>query len=263
MKNTTLAVKDGELLEMLIAKYGKVATIKQIEAEAKDMWDYQQTHNRIQQLVKNGWLIRIKRGLYAINDLSSRGFLSISPYIVAGLLVDNSYVSFEAALNFRGMFDQFVQKYTSVSLKQYKETNLESIQYRFIKTQEKYFVGWEQVDIENMSTKIADAEKALVDIIHFRTGKYMVDLVIEILQNHKNDLSIENLIHYASLASQKTVKIFGLVFDLLGWDSEGLIQYLADTRSTHWISSNDNTFNAKWRIYYDEYFDKYQTKKGD
>jgi len=263
MKNTTLAVKDGELLEILIAKYGKVATIKQIEAEAKDMWDYQQTHNRIQQLVKNGWLIRIKRGLYAINDLSSRGFLSISPYVVAGLLVENSYVSFEAALNYRGMFDQFVQQYTSVSLKQYKETNLESIQYRFIKSREKSFIGWEQVEIEGIAAKIAESEKALVDLIHFRTGKYIVDLVIEKLQNYKEDLSTEKLIHYVSLASQKTVKVFGLVFDLLGWDSEGLFQFLSSVRSTHWMSTNDKTFNAKWRLYYDEYFDKYQTKKGE
>lgn len=263
MKNTTLAVKDGELLEMLIAKYGKVATSDQIMAEAEGTWDYQQTHNRIQQLLKNGWLIRIKRGLYAINDLSSRGFLSISPYVIAGLLVEDSYVSFEAALNYHGMFDQFVQQYSSVSLKQYKETKLESIQYRFIKTQEKFFLGWEQVAIENMTAKIAQAEKALVDLIHFRTGKYVVDLLIEKLQSHQEDLSIENLIHYISLASQKTVKIFGFVFDLLGWDSKGLLQLLSDTRSTHWMNVGDKTFNTKWRLYYDQYFDKYQISKGE
>ncbi len=263
MKKTTLAVKDGELLEILIAKYGKVVTAGQIEAEAKHIWDYQQTHNRIQQLVKNGWLIRIKRGLYAINDLSSRGFLSISPYVVAGLLVEESYVSFEAALNYRGMFDQFVQKFTSVSLKQFKGTDLEAIQYRFIKSQEKLFVGWEKVEIENMAAKIACAEKALVDLIHFRTGKYVVDLVIKKLQTYEEDLNIEKLIHYASLASQKTIKTFGLIFDLLGWESEKLFQFLAGNRSTHWMSPNDKTFNAKWRLYYDDYFDKYQTVKAD
>ncbi|MDY6868272.1 MAG: type IV toxin-antitoxin system AbiEi family antitoxin domain-containing protein [Chloroflexota bacterium] len=263
MKNTILAVKDGELLETLIAKYGKVATAKQIEAEAKDTWDYQQMHNRIQQLVKNGWLVRIKRGLYAINDLSSRGFLSISPYVVASLLVEDSYVSFEAALNYRGMFDQFVQLYSSVSLKQYKLTELEPIQYQFIKTQEKFFVGWDKVEIENMTAKIASAEKALVDLIHFRTSKYVIDLIIEKLQNYKEDLRVENLIHYASLASQKTVKVFGLTFDLLGWDSQALFQLLSNTRSTHWINAGDKTFNAKWRLYYDTYFDKYQIDKGE
>ncbi len=263
MKKTTLATKDGELLEMLIAKYGKVVTAVQIEAEAKGIWDYQQTHNRIQQLVKNGWLIRIKRGLYAINDLSSRGFLSLSPYVVASLLVEKSYISFEAALNYRGMFDQFVQQFTSVSLKQFKVTYLESIQYRFIKSQEKLYVGWEKVNIENMSAKIAYAEKALVDLIHFRTGKYAVDLVIEKLRMHKEDLDFEKLNHYIGLASQRTIKTFGLMFDFLGLDSEKLSQFLAGRRSTHWMSSNDKTFNAKWRLYYDDYFDKYKTVRGE
>ena len=90
MKNTILAAKDGELLEKLIAKYGKVVTVNQIEAEASHIWDYQQTHNRIQKLMKNGWLIRIKRGLYVISELSSRGFLSVSPYVIANLLVEES-----------------------------------------------------------------------------------------------------------------------------------------------------------------------------
>jgi predicted transcriptional regulator of viral defense system len=263
MKNTSLAVKDGELLEMLIAKYGKVVTSSQIEAEAKGIWDYQQTHNRIQQLVKNGWLFRIKRGLYAINDLSSRGFLSVSPYVVAGLLVNESYVSFEAALNYRGMFDQFMQQFSSVSLKQYKVTKLETIQYRFIKCQEKFFIGWESVEIDHMAAKIAYAEKALVDLIHFRTGKYVVDLVLEKIQTYHEDLDIENLIQYAGLASQKTVKIFGLMFDWSGWDSQKLFQLLGSHRSTHRMSSNDNSFNAKWRIYYDEYFNKYQKGKEE
>lgn len=263
MKKTTLAVKDGELLEMLIAKYGKVATSSQIEAEAKGIWDYQQTQNRIQQLVKNGWLIRIKRGLYAINDLSSRGFLSVSPYVVAGLLVEESYVSFEAALNYRGLFDQFTQQFSSVSLKQYKATDLETIHYRFIKTQEKLFTGWESVEIDHMTAKIAHAEKALVDLIHFRTGKYVVDLVFEKIQSYEKDLDFEKLFHYAGLASQKTVKVFGLMFDWAGWDSQKLFQLLGSHRSTHRMSSNGNSFNGKWRIYYDEYFNKYQNGKGE
>ena len=40
MKRTTLAVKDGKLLEALTAKYGKVATTKQIGTEAEGSWDH-------------------------------------------------------------------------------------------------------------------------------------------------------------------------------------------------------------------------------
>ena len=261
MKKTTLATNDADLLEKLIAKYGKVVTARQIEDEAINTWNYQQMHNRIQQLLKNGWLIRIKRGLYAVNDLSSRGYLSISPYVIANLLVADSYVSFEAALHYRGMFDQYVNQFSSVSLKQYKETSLESIRYLFIKSQEKFFIGWEEVEIENMTINIAYSEKALVDLIHFRSDTYMVDLVIEKLNDYREDLNIESLIDYVQLASKKTVKIFGFVFDLLGWDSRELSQLLEGTRSTHRINDNDKVFNAKWRMYYDGYFDKYQIKK--
>jgi predicted transcriptional regulator of viral defense system len=261
MKKTTLATNDADLLEKLIATYGKVVTANQIEVEAINTWNYQQMHNRIQQLLKNGWLIRIKRGLYAVNDLSSRGYLSVSPYVIANLLVADSYVSFEAALHYRGMFDQFVNQFSSVSLKQYKETSLESIRYRFIKSQEKFFIGWEEVGIENMTTNIAYREKALVDLIHFRSDTYVVDLVIEKLINYREELNIKNLIDYVRLASKKTVKIFGFVFDLLGWDSRELSRLLEGTRSTHRINDNDKVFNAKWRLYYDGYFDKYQLNK--
>lgn len=263
MKKTALATKDGDLLEKLIAKYGKVVTASQIEAEAKHTWDYQQTHNRIQQLVKNGWLIRIKRGLYVISELSSRGFLSLSPFVIANLLLEESYVSFEAALAYRGMFDQFTDQFTSVSLKQYKATDLDSIRYRFIKTQQKMYAGWESVEIENMSAKIAFAEKALVDMIHFRNGKYTVDLVIEKLQTYEEDLDIARLFDFARLASLKTIKTFGLVFDLLGLNSDKLYQSFEVSRSTHRMSPDDKIFNAKWRLYYDEYFEKYRQVKGE
>ena len=262
MKKTTLATKDGELLESLIVKHGKVVTANQIKEVASSTWDYQQTHNRIQQLVKNGWLIRVKRGLYVISELSSRGFLSVSPYVISNLLVEDSFVSFEAALAYRGMFDQFVGQFTSLSLKQYKLTDLDSIQYRFIKAQEKMFVGWESVTIDNFSAKIAFAEKALVDMVYFRKGKYIVDLVIEKLLNYSDELDKKKVIHYAGLASKKTVKVFGLVFDFLGWDSELLSLALSNTRSTHHMSSGDDQFNAKWRLYYDEYFDKYNQVEG-
>lgn len=262
MNNTILSAKDNILLEKLIVKHGKVVTSSQIQAEARPLWDYQQTKNRISKLVENGWLVRIKRGLYAISELSTLGFLSISPFVVANLLVEDSYVSFESALAHRGMFDQFTSHYVAVSLRQYKTTNLESIQYRFVKTKESMFVGWEAVEIDNLTAKIATAEKALVDMIHFRTGKYFVDLAIEKIQNYHDDLDTPKLVHYASLASLKTTKTLGLIFDLLGFNSEQFHQSMGNKITTHRMSKGDKTFNAKWRLYYDEYFDKYHKAKG-
>ncbi len=258
MKNTILSAKQGELLEKLIAKYGQVVTADQIHAEVKDTWGYQQTKNRISQLVKHGWLIRIKRGLYAISDLSSRGFLSVSPYVIAHLLVQESYVSFEAALAYHGMFDQFTDQFISVSLTQFKTVQLNSIQYRFIKTKKELYFGWQETMIDNVTAHIATAEKALVDMVHFRKSKYAVDLVIEKLQDYQDSLDVDRLYEYLSRASLLTVKVFGLVFDLLRRNSDRLYNQVKGNLSTHRMSSGNQTFNAKWRLYYDEYFDKYQ-----
>lgn len=258
MKTTILSRNQSELLENLLAKHGQVVTNAQVQAEAQGKWGRQQANNRISQLVKNGWLVRIKRGLYAIADLSSRGFLSLSPYAVAHLLVGESYVSFEAALSYHGMFDQLTQEFTSVSLRQYKTVELGAVRYRFIKTKQSLYYGWQAHTLDNQTAQIATVEKALVDMVQFRQGKYAVDVVIEKLRDYEDSLDKTRLLEYLSPASKATVKIFGLIFDFLELDTAQLYSLVKGSKSTHWISKGDQRFSAKWRLYYDEYFDKYQ-----
>ena len=73
MKQTLLSVKQSELLDNLVVKHGQIVTSGQILSQAEGFWDYKQAKNQVTKLVKNGWLIRIKRGLYTISDLSTRG----------------------------------------------------------------------------------------------------------------------------------------------------------------------------------------------
>ena len=140
MKQTILSAKQSELLENLIGEYGLIVTSGQIIKIAKNNWDYKQAKNLITKLVKDGWLIRIKRGLYTISELTGRGFLSLSSYTVANLLVKDSYVSFASALQYHNMFDQLMKKTTSVSLKMYKTTTLNNMEYDFVKTKKQLFL---------------------------------------------------------------------------------------------------------------------------
>lgn len=259
MKQTILSEKQSELLENLIVEYGQIITSDQIFSESKGTWDYKQAKNLITKLVKNGWLIRIKKGLYAISDLSSRGFLSLSPYIIANLLVTDSYVSFESALQQYGMFDQLTDKTVSVSLKKYKTVTLNSIEYSFIKTKPEYYFGWQDIVVNNKTSRIATAEKAIIDIVNFHKSQYAIDLVIEKLLEHKNDLNLTRLNEYLGKFSLTTVKVFGLVFDLLGINSDQLYKIVQAKHGTHWMLSGDTKFNAKWRLYYNPYFDRYQS----
>jgi predicted transcriptional regulator of viral defense system len=257
MKQTILSAKQSELLENLIVKHGQLVTSHQIIEEASASWDYKQSKNLIIKLVKNGWLIRIKRGLYAISDLSSRGSLTISPLVVANLLVADSYVSFESALSQYGMFDQLTVKTVSVSLKGYKSVQVAGLDYVYVKTKPEYFFGWQEVQVDNDSARLATPEKALIDMVNFHRSHYSIDMVIEILSEHRDDLDLTRLNDYLSKFSLTTIKIFGLIYDFLGIDSDELLG-LVNKRGTHWMVSGDKKFNSKWRLYYNPYFDRYE-----
>lgn len=259
MIQTILSSKQSNLLETLIVKHGQVVTSGQIYEEAGVYWDYKQTKNQITKLVKNGWLIRIKRGLYAISDLSARGFLTLSPYMVANLLVPDSYVSFESALQHYGMFDQMVSKVVSISLKEYKQVSVASVIYSYVKTKPEYFFGWQNIQLDNKDVRIATPEKALVDMVNFHKSQYSIDLVIEKLIEHKNDLDFKQLNEFLNQTSTTTKKIFGLSFDLIGINSDELYKSLENRRTPHWMFPGDKKFNAKWRLYYRDYFDKYKS----
>jgi predicted transcriptional regulator of viral defense system len=259
MKQTILTTKQSELLENLIVKYGQIVTANQIYKEAEGSWNYKQSKNLVTLLAKNGWLIRIKRGLYAISNLSSRGSLSLSPYVAANLMVSESYVSFESALQQYGMFDQLTGKTISVSLIQYKSVQLSGMKYSFVKTKPEYYFGWQEAQVGSQTARIATPEKALVDMVNFHKSQYAIDLVIEKLLDYKTELDFTRLADYLSKFPITTVKIFGVVFDLLGIDSKKLYSLIKPV-GTHWMLPEDTKFNAKWRLYYRADFDKYQTK---
>jgi len=259
MKNTILTTNQTELLESLIASYGHIVTSDQIYNQAQTTWDQKKAvKNVITKLTANGWLIRLKKGLYAISDLSSRGFLSLSPYVVANFLVRESYVSFESALAYRGMFDQLTDKIISVSMVRYKDAHLNSVEYSFVKAKKELFWGWEDLVIDGQNARIATAEKALIDMIQLHRSKYTVDLVIEKLREYQSSLDMDKFNEYLTNMSLVTIKVFGFIFDLLGINSDRLQELLKNNQTTNWMLADDKKFSAKWRLYYDEYFDKYQ-----
>ncbi|MBI5753542.1 type IV toxin-antitoxin system AbiEi family antitoxin domain-containing protein [Candidatus Peregrinibacteria bacterium] len=259
MKYTTISSGTGELLENLILKYGQIVTVEQIFSEAGLAMNRQQTEYLIATLARQGWLVRIKKGLYAITDLSTRGFLSLSPYVVANLLEKDSYVSFESALHHHGMFDQLTGKIISVSLKTHKTVRLQNVQYGFIKTKAGYYFGWQETQIDNKVAYVATAEKAIADMVHFHRSLYSVDIVIEKLREHKNNLDFGRFNEYLLKMSMTTMKIFGFIFDLMNIDSSKLLKRVKNVKGAHRMIASAKIFNAKWRLYYDIHFDKYKS----
>jgi len=256
MKRISLTTNESEILESALIKYGNVVTFDQLSNFFDE--DRRYTRIRINKLVKQGWLKRVKKGVFVISDLSTRGSLSISHKAIVNLLVQEAYISFETALQHHGLYDQLLASINSVSLKQYKSTTIENTIFNFIKTQQRYFYGWEIEDIDGQSVKIAHIEKALIDLIQFHRSRYSTDLVLEKLSEFKSDISHRRLTEYALKANLTSRRILGFLMDYVEMDNEEIMTSVYNRSSVSFISNTeDSKYNHKWRLYYDRHFERY------
>jgi len=265
MKSASLTAQENQLLEDIIATYGSVVTSEQVASLLEDQTQ-QQVRKRLSALSKKGWLFRIKRGLYAVCDISTRGSLPFSELAVSNLLLPQSYLSFEGALQHHGMVDQLLGTLRSVSLKQFPATEVGGVVYQFVRTKERYFLGWDDAPIGPVRARIATAEKALIDLVQFHRTQYSVDLVIEILDTYRHRIDWKRLEEYLRFTPVSVQRIFGFSFDLLDQGVEAkAVEALIDrntSRSHSRITRTSDVYDPRWGLYYDQYFHMYQTAKG-
>lgn len=256
IKKTILSEKEFGLVENLISKYGVIVNFEQIFSQLKDNLERQGTRNLISKLVKNGWLVRIKKGTYYITTLESRGIANISEYIIAQTLVKDSYISFESALQYHKLFDQHLAMVISISLKRRKRKEIQDTIYRFIKTSENNYYGWEETQIEGRLVKIATLEKAILDILAFERTVHSIDLVLEKLREHGNSFDWERLNESSRNQSVTVQRILGFLLDKAGIDCEYLHKLVEKSKGRSSYMTNDSDlFNAKWRLYYHGHFE--------
>jgi predicted transcriptional regulator of viral defense system len=130
-----------EFLEQIIARCGTIVTYAQISPHipVQDELGKRQFVSRLSQA---GRLVRIKKGVYQVADLASLGTVTLARYAVAHILAPDSYVSFEAALQFHGLHDQLMQTMASVALKQHQSVVVQDYLPRANLTTQRIFGFW-------------------------------------------------------------------------------------------------------------------------
>lgn len=250
MKSSVLNTTQLTFLEELMLRFGKVVTYEQI-APLISTPDAVAKRQFMSRLVAAGWLVRIKKGVYQVADISSLGTLTLSRYAVAQILLPGSYVSFEAALQFHGMHDQLLQTTTSITLSQRPSVTLQDYHYRFVKTSEKYFFGFQEDSIDGQKALIASPEKALIDMLQLHRSVHSTDRVAEILSEQQRNINQARLQSYLSRSNLTTQRIFGLLFDTVGFPYNQQLVYSAQKgQAASKLTPGSSTYDAKWRLYY-------------
>ncbi|MFH1093592.1 MAG: hypothetical protein V1739_05480 [Candidatus Omnitrophota bacterium] len=128
---------------------------------------YKNPRVKINDLLKKGKIIRVKKGLYVFGpDLAREPY---SKDVLANLIYGPSYISLESALSFYGLIPERVEAITSITSKRKKlfNTPVGIFSYRYINPAiYPYGVTLHELD-KNHSILIASKEKALSDMLYF------------------------------------------------------------------------------------------------
>ena len=252
-KNTILSDKDSKLIEKVIIKYGDIVAVSSILEIFQKEYSLFAARNRIHQLEKRGWFVRVKQGLYVVvSDMASRSTSNISLFRIARALNSKSYVSFDYALNYYNMFDQYAKTITSITTTRAKKYEFQKIIFKFVGINKNYYFGFSKKRIEGKLINIADLEKVIIDYLYFNKTSYISSLMLEKLKNYKNNFDFEKMQNYALRYNITTQRKVGFLLDEIGVDTKKLYNKVKLRNIGYSCFSKDSKkFNSKWRVYYD------------
>ena len=141
-------------------------------------------------LEKNGYIIRLKRGLYVVNPEHSGKMLSSE--LIANHLYAPSYISMSTALRYYGLIPEAVYTHQSMTVKHSRsfQTPVGYYDYKHI-SKEAFPIGVRSMYKDNYAFLIASPEKALCDLIANSSKvilRYMKDVEAYLEQDIRMDM---------------------------------------------------------------------------
>ncbi len=161
-------------------------------------------------LATGGWITRVKKGIYAINDPVTKA-PKAHPFAIGAALVTPSAISHWSALQHWGLTEQIPATVTLSSPKRTSPPTGESsdgaarpawvvggIRYEVVAVSKARFFGVTQVWVnERNQVPIFDRERALLDaFLHFHVFGSL-STALEVLEAHLADIEVDRLVRYA------------------------------------------------------------------
>jgi predicted transcriptional regulator of viral defense system len=180
-------------------------------------------------LTNAGWLVRLRKGLYAIPS-SVPGVMPIHEFEIAMALISPAAISHWSALHHHGLTEQtsrriFVLTTTNASVPRVRGNKKISIQYgypvgdavyQFVQVKPERFFGTEKVWVGDARVVVTDPERTLLDGLAM--PQYCGDFaeVLHSFDVRGTNLDLERIIEYALKLDKAIVKRLGWVLERQG-----------------------------------------------
>jgi predicted transcriptional regulator of viral defense system len=158
-----LSEREGRALARLTSQNREIFGIDEL-AEALET-TYESAKTTASRLEKNGWLTRLKPGLYLVVPLAAgeESQYTAHEFYIASHLVDPMYVGFWSALGFHGFTEQVPRSVYVATTKRLPDRTVHDVEYHFVTLAERKFFGHDQYSVGGHSVPIASPEKTLAD----------------------------------------------------------------------------------------------------
>jgi len=132
--------------------------------------DYKRPYDKINELMKQGVLVAIKRGIYVPG--TNQNIPRPDPFLLANHLLGPSYVSMESALSHWGLIPERVYEISSMTIQSSKIYKTAVGTFSYTHTSLPYYsYGIQQLELTKRQTAlVASPEKALCDKIITTSG---------------------------------------------------------------------------------------------
>ncbi|RLC35942.1 hypothetical protein DRH27_06030 [Candidatus Falkowbacteria bacterium] len=163
-------------------------------------------HRRFYEWQKKGYIKKVINNFYIFSDKE----LSDSEMnFIANKLYEPSYLSLEYALNYYSLIPEVVFLRTSVTTKKTKKIQSEINNFSYQKIKKDIFFGYKIIKAGNISYKIAEPEKAILDFFYLRKDINTSEDIYELRVNKisfKETVSQKKLREYLKIYNSKKLK---------------------------------------------------------
>lgn len=205
------------LLRYLAGSGLKIFTVQQAQEAAREHGlSTSYVVEALYHLQKGNWIIRLKRGVYALSGESGFGEPP-HEFEIAMALVSPCSISHWTAMHYHHLTQQTPNTIFAIT------PNLTSIprsipkkQYHYIKIKKEHYFGMEKVWVGQSQIQITDPERTLLDGL--MAPQYCGDFqeVLHAFKIYNHQINIEKIIQYALKLDQATAKRLGWVLEKLG-----------------------------------------------
>jgi len=248
-----ISERESRALSRFARQNKEIFTIEEF-ARAQDT-TYETAKSSASRLTKNGWLTRLKPGLYLIVPLAAgeRPQYTAHEFYIAKHLADPMYVGFWSALGHHGFTEQVPQSVYVATTKRLSDKTVHGVRYHRITLADKKFFGYEQYAVAGHYVPISTPEKTLVDCadqprhcggIHelakgIRTGveEYDPETVLSHARRIENGAALKRLVYLMDY------------YDVPIPDRETVEeQFTSGTSPLDPTRSNEGTHSSKYRL---------------